>query len=435
MKSIAEYLTLLHDNKMKLISKINSRGSIISVNSSYSSVIDAYDNTHSRLNIFHQLDEPHTYDGIWCKTDSIINKIAQTNNFLNNWSSNFINLIPKKLYSFGCIEYQGKIHCIGGCTTNGTSTNTHYIYDIINNTWTEENAIPINMDSFGCVLYNNKIYCIGGKSGSTTLNTTYIYDIIEKTWVTGKNITTSKHSFGCIIKDDIIYCISGQSGNKVTNTNIQYSIINNVWSSKTNITTAIKNFGIAEDTGNIYCMGGCSTNVRIYYNNLYYYNISLNKWFTGIPIPTPKYSFGSVKYNNKIYCIGGYATSPINTNWVLDLKTNSWIQSDPMNLSKYSFSIIGYNDKLYCIGGYSDSAINTSELYSLYIENLQLYDSDTVVIQRTNSYNPYEAVLFSNTNNIIGRLTYPFSDIAVNGINIDIYYGDGIQWIKIKSAT
>ena len=59
---------------------------------------------------------------------------------------------------------------------------------------------------------------------------------------------------------------------------------------------------------------------------------------------------------------------------------------------------------------------------------------DTLIIQHVNSYQPYSTILTSS-NSFIGSYVIPFTDVAINSINADIYYGDGSQWIKIKSAT
>jgi hypothetical protein len=51
-----------------------------------------------------------------------------------------------------------------------------------------------------------------------------------------------------------------------------------------------------------------------------------------------------------------------------------------------------------------------------------------------NSYQPYSTLLV-NSSSFVGGFQYAFTDVLINNVNADIYYGDGTQWIKIRSAT
>ena len=105
-----------------------------------------------------------------------------------------------------------------------------------------------------------------------------------------------------------------------------------------------------------------------------------------------------------------------------------------MPVATRSFGCIKYDNKIYCIGGRTSGLTAATSIYSLETTNIGIYNSDTIVLQRNNYANLYITELITSSQ-FIGGFFYPFSDVIINGVNADIYYGDGSQWIKIKSAT
>ena len=383
------------------------------------------------LNLFSQTTQPETYDGLWVNTSSTVNKIAQVDDFLSEWNTTYAMPLPVALYHFGCVEYNGKIYIIGGCDNN-TVVNTVYIYDIVNNFWSTGQNMPI-AKACEATVYNGKIYCIGGYTdGSVANKTNYIYDIANNTWSAGTEMPVAKRSFGCVVQDGKIYCIGGYTDGFVSKkTNYIYDIANNTWSAGTEMPVAKHYFGCVVQDGKIYCIGGYnSTNL----NTNYIYDIANNTWSSGAVIPQLKSSFGCSLYNGKIYCIGGYTVSNVSTNYIYNISDNSWTSGTEMPILNRASKCVTYNNIIYCIGGYTTTGANINYVYCPDgAVNTSLYDSDTLILQSMNSYQPYSTLLVNGIS-FVGGFKYYFSDVIINGVNADIYYGDGSQWIKIRST-
>lgn len=382
------------------------------------------------LNLFSQTTQPETYEGLWVNTSSTVNKIAQVEDFLSEWNTTYMATMPVATRSFGCIKYDNKIYCIGGVTSSATVA-TVRIYDLITNKWSTGKDMPIAKQYFGCVVSSGKIYCIGGWTGGAVA-TNYVYDIATNTWSTVAAMPVATYSFGCVAYDNKIYCIGGSTTGNVVTTRI-YDISSNSWSTGTNMPVAKDAFGCVIYEGKIYCIGGRNPN-SVATN--YVYDIVANTWSTKTAMTTAKFFFGCEVNNGKIYCIGGTTTtagSAVTTNYIYDITGDSWTTGTPMSVATWVFGMIINNNKIYCIGGRTSELTAATSIYSLETTNIGIYNSDTIVLQRNNYANLYITELITSSQ-FIGGFFYPFSDVIINGVNADIYYGDGSQWIKIRST-
>ena len=382
------------------------------------------------LNLFSQTTQPTTFNGLWINTSATVNKLAQVDSFLSEWNTTYASPLPIGLCDFGCAEYNGKIYCIGG-SDNSTVVNTVYIYDVSSNLWSIGQNMPI-AKACEAVAYNGKIYCIGGYINGLVANKTiYIYDIANNSWSAGTEMPVAKRSFGCAVQDGKIYCIGGYNGSPL-NTNYIYNISGNTWTTGTAMIGSKYGLSCIVHNGKIYCIGGWTSAAT---NTNYIYDISSNTWATGAAMTSSKSAFGSALYNGKIYCIGGYTGSNVNTNYIYDITLNSWSTGTTMPIFNRAFKCATSNNKIYCIGGYTTTVSNINYVYSPDgAVNISIYNSNTLVLQTMNSYQPYSTLLI-NSVSFIGGFKYLFTDLAVNGVNADIYYGDGGQWIKIRSAS
>lgn len=84
--------------------------------------------------------------------------------------------------------------------------------------------------------------------------------------------------------------------------------------------------------------------------------------------------------------------------------------------------------------GFVSLPVATSIVFTPQTANTSIYNSNTIVIQNTNSYQPYKTKLLESSS-FVGGYSQCFSDVIINDINADIYYGDETQWIKIRSVS
>ena len=391
------------------------------------------------LNLFSQTTQPETYDGLWVNTSTTVNKMAQVDDFLSEWNTTYVPNLPFALYGHcsvkvGNIQYifsggadssltktviaydyttnkiatltdipnarylaacsydgNGNIHIWGGRDSSNAVTNTHQIYSIVNNTWSIGTNMPFSRFGMGYVTVGSIMYIMGGITSSTAIATCNSYNYGTNTWTTLASLTSARSLFKSVYDNGLIYCMGGyNSSNAVTNTNYIYSIANNTFSSGTNMSTAKRGGSVNCINGFIYYMGGASTSGVTVYATAEKYNISENSWTSVTNLP--------------------YAC-------------------------EYTVSDV-YNDKIYMYGGLisSSTSVSTSIVFTSQTTNTSLYNSDTLIIQHMNAYQPYKTKLIKSES-FIGDFKQYFSDAKVNNVNADIYYGDGTQWVKIRSAT
>jgi N-acetylneuraminic acid mutarotase len=441
MKTISEYITILNNTKNNMITKLNSHGLNVSQSDSIYSLSNKIGDIESgvRLNIFSQTEQPTTYDGIWINTSSTVNKLAQVEDFLSEWNDTYGTPMPYNVYYINSIELDNKIYIIGGKNSSNNAINNVIIYNTILNTWTEATPMPVNKMLFGMNLYNRKIFCFGGNTGSDVVSTIHIYDIDTDSWETNSvNLPSARYAFDSVIDNDNVYIIcGGNSSYASTSTNYKYNITNNNFTTMTSMPASRAYSGYCISDGKIYIGGGIISSTL--YSNLYIYSISENAWINGSSMPTIKRGMKFNFYNNNIYSICGSTTdaNEVNTNHIYSISENAWTIQDPAPYINSYYASCIYNNIIYIFGGgiNASTAKKIIMMYSLNGPlNISLYNSDTLIMQHVNSYQPYSTILTSS-NTYIGGFKYPFTDVAINGINADIYYGDGSQWIKIKSKT
>jgi N-acetylneuraminic acid mutarotase len=439
MKTISEYITLLGTIKNTMTSKLNGHGLNTTGNTMLQMANKIGDiESGVRLNIFSQTTEPTTYDGIWINTDQTVNKLAQVEDFLSEWNSTYI-VMPYNVYFINAVTIDNKVYIIGGKNASGTTLNNTLIYDMTTNVWSEGATMPVAKNLFGMNIYNRKIYCFGGNIGSDVISSIHIYDIDDDSWITNSiSLPAARYSFNSVINNDDVYIIAGaDSSYNSANTNYKYNITNNNFTTMASMPSSRAYAGYCVDGDNIYVGGGAISTST--YSNMYIYSISGNSWTSGTSMPSSKRNIKFTPQNGNIYTFCGSTTNvnEVNTNNIYSISDNSWTLATTAPYATSNYATCIRNNIIYLFGGgYSNgTAKNKVMLYSLSGGiNISLYNSDTLVLQNVNSVQPYSTIL-TTSNTFIGSYKIQFTDVAINSINADIYYGDGSQWIKIKSAT
>ena len=71
----------------------------------------------------------------------------------------------------------GKIYVIGGYDSNGSSTDSVYVYNPTTNTWTSAHPIPSVNNHNNAAVAAGKLYSFGGRVESS-----YVYDPVSDSW-------------------------------------------------------------------------------------------------------------------------------------------------------------------------------------------------------------------------------------------------------------
>ena len=392
------------------------------------------------LNLFSQTTQPETYDGFWVNTTNAVNKIAQVDDFLSEWNTTYASLSENR-FQAGVAKIDNYILIIGGKNSSGTTTNTVLIYNIYTNTVTYGENMPASLNLFGCAVVGRKIWCLGGHNGTSVVNTIYVYDFDTNIWETSTTVLpAARYAFACESIGDIIYIIAGgNSSFNSINTCLSFNTVNKTFSNLTSMPATRAYPASVINDGIIYVSGG-SVSANIY-ANLYAYTISSNTWATLTSMPAARRGHSMFYRDGIIHTIGGTSASAsgeASTDFEYTINSNTWATgiSSPIPLSYFAGAII--NDILFILGGGYSAVTSRSIGYirTFDVANISLYNSDTLIIQAmpVTLNQSYKTILLKG-NSFIGSYLQYFSDVIINGVNADIYYGDGTKWIKIRSAT
>ncbi len=88
------------------------------------------------------------------------------------------SLPAPRMFHSACVAPDGKIYVIGGIDVTNQAYKTVFIYDPVNNTWTNGYNIHQNRHSHTSVVVGNKIYVIGGTPDfSSGMNSVEVFDL------------------------------------------------------------------------------------------------------------------------------------------------------------------------------------------------------------------------------------------------------------------
>ncbi len=197
-----------------------------------------------------------------------------------------------------------KIYYTGGQYDRG-----FFVFDIENETWSEESLdpIPVAVNSGSSMVYDGSRYIYLARASST--NTFYRFDtqgVAGSKWTTMANVLGSLgYGAELLLKGDDIYTLQGNNVNN--NPFYKYSISGNSWSTLAAAPSLIYNDGFLVDGGNgkFYAAKGANT------TDFYSYSLADNTWSQLPKMPLQLYAGGAGESNleNKILVIPGNGTN------------------------------------------------------------------------------------------------------------------------------
>lgn len=392
----------------------------------------------SRLNLFTQMSEPATKEGIWLQC----NDISRDTEVDNRWwvkgemvdlARNVFADIPYEVQYTSAVTDGNYIYILGGSVVSGGSWTSgsvnFYRYDKTNNQWIQLANMPASKAQGNAILYNNKIYYVGGNAGTYRSNTFYVYDIAANSWSQLPNLPTYFQSSLLLLINNEMYMIGGpkqSSGSFYSVINYKYNFSTGVWTRLADVPVDVQTMLGFHLNGVIYCFWKTS---------IYKYDIVNNTWSTISSPINADYPNRGVVYNNEFY-VFGKNSSYIDQAYKYTPSTNTWIAIKTMPMSNYNdYGMVITNDNLISLlGGSSYTTKNRS--YGL---TSKVYNDKSIVLERlaTNLFQtelstPIPTIKGTNT-----RLVSGFNNafLYTNG-NLErypAYYGDGTQWIKFRN--
>lgn len=373
-------------------------------------------------NIFIQEEEPKNKNGLWVKTadynsqDITIVTESGITFGESGWASadSYANLPQGNGYACSA-ELNGKMY-FGG----GHQNNKLFEYDVDTNAYTELPNIPYNFGWGGMNSYNGELYMFGGKHATTTA---YKYNPTTQTYTQLANIPVGFVSAVSVTLGDKIYLVTGrpyESSSTRYNTIYEYNPTDNTY----RLCNATIHSGDCKGAigykGYLYIFGGDQNNRTCY---RYDPRTDTAKEMKKIPFDcTDTYACAT---DDAIYLVGS-SGSPYAL-WKYEPGIDSYTQLPDVPISVWGPVSGALLNKKYLFAiGDTSSSHNKVRVYTI---------SD-----KTYKNTPTEGLLIDQYDKSIKTIfTDPFESFFStvkyysNNTEIDaeIYYGDGVNWIKL----
>ena len=256
------------------------------------------------------------------------------------------------------VALNGRIHTIGGYT-DGPVTNSHEVYDPINQVWSTDSAMFTARAGAAEAVINGKIHVISGAGLAGVTAVHEVFDPVNHSWSSAASIPTARFAVSSAVLNGKIHVIAGQaSGNSVKHE--VYDPIYDTWSIAADIPVAMSYATSAVISGKIHVIGGTAGTAH------YVYDPVSNIWTTAAAMPTNRGELASsVVLDGKIHVIGGVSGSVLNTHEIYDPELDQWSVATPLPTARYAASNVLLNGEIHVIGG-SDSTnyVATHEVYT-----------------------------------------------------------------------
>ena len=374
------------------------------------------------LNIFTQIDEPETKDGIWIKTNNKCSKILSNAFVSSNSEQAYISdIVSPGDYRNSRFQYcNGKLHSIVSSFNDGIGA-YHYTYD--GSSWTLEGNLPYPYQHTSFAPLNN--YLIMYHMAYPTTSSTYLNDICS--------LDTNTNTFSVLHSE---VAIDGYWSDPVYKyKNAIYTVIMNVYT-PTNVKVTyykVTISGISEVPSILLFYGGRTTeyNGCLYgtINNTMYISHDNSTMEAVATFPSDISIMYLAAYNNYIYVF-----------------SRNIYRFDPSNNTYIKLDSTAPSDGNVCPNDYLTSLYNNNVLLYAYKNNICLFgkkpmDPNALVIYFNSNENAkYNTAIVdtSSLTNNNNRFLLGFDDVKLydSNSNLDtspIYYGDGTQWIKFKN--
>jgi len=142
---------------------------------------------------------------------------------------------PRAHFAFGVIGT--KLYVLGGLDRGGMPTNTIYVYDIANNSWsTLSTTLPKNIAYCAGAVLGTAIYVIGGiDDQGNILKDTYAFDTSSNTVSAKASMNTARQNHSCAALGGKIYCFGGDDGSNPLQSIEVYDPSANTWTQLTTL--------------------------------------------------------------------------------------------------------------------------------------------------------------------------------------------------------
>ena len=265
------------------------------------------------------------------------------------------------------------IYVIGGFDESGDPLDVVEVYNVRKNSWKSIDPLPQELHHTAAASYDGKIYVVGGFISREQIpsNQLFIYDPMNNQWTEGKSMPTQRGALNALFVNGTLYAIGGWDGSRTLNINEAYDPLTNKWISKPSMPTARHHAASGTVDNKIYVVGGRTVGfsplVNIDVNEMY--DTKTEKWTAAEPMPSKRSGIAAAAINNSFFVFGGEdLIKTYENNEEYDAQYGKWISQEPMPTSRHGLAAVSLGDRIFVIGGCPKprlSVCNVNEIYTI----------------------------------------------------------------------
>jgi N-acetylneuraminic acid mutarotase len=242
--------------------------------------------------------------------------------------------MPQDIYGAAATSNGVFSYALGGYSTStGTTLDTFYRYNPVNERWETRPAMPDAVAMASAVYYptTDKIYVFGGFDPNTGVfsDATRVFDLTTGTWGPAANMPGPRAfmASGYNAANGKIYLVGGSDAvdpSSARATTWEYDPAANTFTTRAPIPHAVRGSAFGVIGGHLYLAGGRDALGDVV-DLVWDYSIAANTWTAKAAMPSPTNAAGSAAASGKLWSFGGESASgPVQTTAAYDPVTNTW---------------------------------------------------------------------------------------------------------------
>jgi Kelch motif. len=143
----------------------------------------------------------------------------------------YVAPMPEPRAFFGAGVVSSKLYVLGGIDRGSMPTNTIFVYDIVNNSWsTLTVTLPKKVAYCASAVLGSEVYVIGGiDEEGNILRDVYSFDTASNTVSTKASLNIARQNHACATLNNKIYCFGGDDGSSPISSIEVYDPSTNKW--------------------------------------------------------------------------------------------------------------------------------------------------------------------------------------------------------------
>lgn len=271
-----------------------------------------------------------------------------------SWSPRAPLPIPRTEMAWA-VEYQGRMHLVGGYAEQRVDRNYHHAYDPRSDRWEQLAEHPRGSNHVGVATLGERLYAFGGftEQNRTPHDGAFAFDGTR--WSPLRRLPEACGAMACIALGDVIHIIGGAIGSdnrRSIDWHLVYDPKADRYARRQPMPLGRDHCGIVAVNGAVHIIGGRVDSFHTNSNLHHRYDPKTDAWTFRQPLPTSRSGQGTVWFKDRIFVMGGEGTNRVyGQNEAYNPATDRWESHAPMLTPRHGMGAVVLGDAIYVAGG------------------------------------------------------------------------------------